>query len=119
MRSLLIVELPSAIVGFIISMVTHGFWGTFISVIAGLVLWAYLWGARLRMTNRLRAKIAKDAGHPELARRLDVMSSDVGRINSIWMWSMNSPRCLEERRKWAMAYRALEAHKGEPIHYPS
>ena len=112
-RSLLIVELPSAIVGLIVSMMIHGPWGIFFSILAGLILWAYLWGGRLTMTDRLRAKIAKDAGHPGLARRLDVAPEDVGRVNSIWMWSMSSPSCLEERKKWAQAY------KGEPVHYPS
>ncbi len=118
-RSLLIVELPSAIVGLIIAMMIHGPWGITIGVFVGLALEGYLWAARLTMTDRLRAKIAKDAGHLELARRLNVAPEDVGRINSIWMWSMSSPSCLEERVKWAKAYKALEAHKREPIFYPS
>ena len=98
-RSLLVVELPSAIVGLVVSMMIHGPCGITLGVFAGFVLEAYLWNTRLRMTDRLRAEIAKDAGHPELARRLNVAPQDVGRIGPIWMWTMSSPHCLPEPTK--------------------
>ena len=118
MRSLLIVELPSAAMGYIVSKVTYGFWGNFLSFLVGLAFWVALWGTRITMTNRLRAQVAKDAGHPQLADRLYVNPGDVGRVNSIWMWTMGSPSCLKERELWAEAYKALEAHKGELAFWP-